>query len=601
MAIGILKHVKKFDLLAQPVTFEFEGSSRMKTVFGAVMTSLYMIVLLGFGIYSIIELNNKSSPSVLQLQVDTGMYERIDFEPGNNLLPVLYVFNQEVDILNATEISKYVTPVYSKKKFKISSDSTGKGRSSQESIRMAMVPCSQLMADEEKYKYYKHHEHQAAFKDLASNGYALCADPNPDEIYVAGGGNDPTIEFLVLEIYPCSLESGCASQEEINKISIVVGEPTYSVDYSKYDSPISKGLNKDDFTYINTQNWHKSSYYVSQNQLIDNQGDFYRRLRTFTYVSMSNGNQNIRYRHLNQTMCNDSDIRADLCDAYLSFEFKASSKKLISNRTYRSLTVILSEFGGFSSLAYFLFYNITAAYLICNKRKLVSESLTKSLSNDTPATPQQNNRHDEADRRPHANMTPQLEHIIRECLDLTTLIKDMRQIKAILKDSSLQSSTHTQTVSPYRSRHADIRSQIDEHTPPMPSNSRLTDGRLPGGTDRPSPGNDWRVSLGKVMPSPVAGKLKDRTSLLKRIDVSGSVAKLKMENCGFDDIDNKDRPDIDNEDRPEMDYFSDNPNLLDVDGLWINKVTDRFLHRTSQNMTSENQISVSPAKLSKDS
>ena len=447
MADRFTRYFKSADMLAQPLTMTLDGRSSMKTVFGSAMTIAYGLCMLAYVVLSAIEFMDVSRPRLLKLETDDGIYDRIDFKPNSNLFPVIYIFKNDNNPVKTSDIYKYITPVYIKKRFRLSADFTGKISTTAELISMPVVPCKQLKAKPDMYRYYEEHEKSTMFKNFALNGYGLCIEANASEAYVAGGGSDPLLEIISLEIFPCTLLSGCATEQEMSEIAAIVAEPTYSLNYSNSESPLRSTLTTDNFFYLNTYQRQKYSSRLAQNQLIDDRGPLMGSQIKNNFTNVYKVVQNLRYRNSSQLSCNMQQMLSDQCDPYAVFDYWSSSRKNVSVRSYKSLLVALSELGGFGVLLYAIFYCINAVYMKWAKKHLLNnavfESLkpSKSLDNSSKMPTEFDDRLEDV-----KSLEARSYQIIEGCLDFATLVRDLCVFKSLV--SLVLKGYHTE-LAPY--------------------------------------------------------------------------------------------------------------------------------------------------------
>lgn len=68
---------RSIDLFGQSVNFTYDGEDQFKTTFGAVLSLIIILILLGFGIYKAVYLFSKFNPNVIKT---TLMYDISDLQ-----------------------------------------------------------------------------------------------------------------------------------------------------------------------------------------------------------------------------------------------------------------------------------------------------------------------------------------------------------------------------------------------------------------------------------------------------------------------------------------------------------------------------------------
>ena len=130
---------------------------------------------------------------------------------------------------------------------------------------------------------------------------------------------------------------------------------------------------------MNPAHWQKYNLRMAQNKLIENHSRYSDNDEVVSFTSVPAVIQNLRYRNIYQLSWNMQSIQSKACRPYMTFDNRASHTKFVSVRTYRGIGTMLSELGGFSSLIYFIFYNITSLYLMYTKTRLFEESIYNSM------------------------------------------------------------------------------------------------------------------------------------------------------------------------------------------------------------------------------
>ena len=450
----VLFRLRMLDFMAPPVMLNMGGDKGIKTVFGFVMSICYIGVLIALAVVIALSFFDTSNPSIAQQQTESGVYPRISLA-DNKMVPVLYVFQNTIYPTKPQDILRYITPLFAKQKFYLKPDEKGVPQTFYEFVPMPMVPCGELMKDEAAYQLYKDYENTEFFAKYAKD-YGLCIKVNETEAFVQGGGTDGAVDMLTMNIYPCSLASGCASFEEIVQVGLVLSFPTYSLNFSSYDKPVTPYLTGDNIYYIDPKTRGKYSNKLSINEVWDDRGLFFENRLKKNYSEVARLIPGNRYRNVSQLTCTMKDILAEECLVYFNFEFMSSGRKVIISRTYKSLTQTVSEIGGINSICFVFFFYINLVYMEKAKKKILAnhifEFLDKPLfdknnkggasKSDAKQKPSKSAKQLQLDKKKAKELEEEACKVVEKSLDVVTIVKEINTLKVLthllLKDYHLK-------------------------------------------------------------------------------------------------------------------------------------------------------------------
>ncbi len=426
----LLLKMRKLDLLSPQVSFTVGGETGIKTLFGAVLTAIYLLsvvaasYLIGLTFFSTLE------PTIVQEFSEGEVYSRVDFA-AEKIVPVLYLFDHNVAV-PPDQYLRYVTPIFTKYRSTQIRAEDGSVKTETFIKTMNVVPCSNLPAD--AYQYYKGYEDSKYFQTYA-NLTGLCVELDPSEAFIEGGGADTSVDMLVYSIYPCILPIGCVSKEQLRFLSVIFAMPTFSTNYSNYLEPVSSILNSDNLYYLNEMMSQKYQQKFMKTEIFDDRGVFFeKRLRT-AFSSVDKVLMNSRYRADGSTRC--LDLNFYTCAEYLNFEFVSSSRKLTVVRSYKSITKTISEIGGINSILMLSFLTLNLVYVFFRKSRIFAERIfgLSKISSQLKTTPSL--RLDSAITK-RDNLTSQVKKLreqaysaVKEGLDVVSLAKEINMIKVI--------------------------------------------------------------------------------------------------------------------------------------------------------------------------
>ena len=359
-------HLRNLDLMSPHINLTVGGQSGIKTLFGVGMTVLCLTSIISFTYIIMQSYFSTLEPIIYQEHSEEEKTFRMDL--ANDNFALLFHVLHASSPLPAGDYLKYITPVLLKRKSRFTNSPGGIIIRESELIKMPIVPCAQLSPESTKY-YMRYRGYETSL--ISSNISALCVEIDPDELYVDGSYTDRNLDDIALNIYPCSLPSGCVSKEELENISIGLGTPSYHTDYSNYDNPIQRYLSGNGIYSLNHMTIQRYEYEFINNQVLDDRGVWAEKTVKFDFNSLSTPRFSLGARNETQTECGDVDSPS--CKQYLSFDFRSSGKRVKIQRTYKGLTKTMSELGGSYSICLMVFMYLNLSYLYFKKHAYMIE------------------------------------------------------------------------------------------------------------------------------------------------------------------------------------------------------------------------------------
>lgn len=435
---AILK-LSAFDLMAPPVTLYLRGHTSIKTIFGLIMTVCYVVFSCSFALGVGITFFDTKEPMVTQQSAETGVFPRIDLSLSN-MFPVVYVLNNLKNI-PPKDIERYVTVTFSKQKFVVNKDLNDDSNIEFKQIPMRVMPCSELMQNTSAYRFYKEYDNSAAFRNFAKN-YGLCIQVNETEAFVQGGGIEPNLDILSLEIFPCSLSSGCANFSEMAQVSIVIGLPNYSLNLSNYEQPAVPFLAADRYYSVDPKSSMRYSSKLRINEVHDDRGFLLDTNLRQTFIEVASMTSNQKFRDPTKISCTPSQIARRACLSYLNFDFYSTGQREIIFRRYKTVIQALSEFGGINSFLFMFFSYATVIYTNLAKKRILVDSVfdflsdkqvAKHSSSSEPALGELKNRNSLRKDPLLKNAREKAFKAIEENLDILTMVKEVNNLKVLTR------------------------------------------------------------------------------------------------------------------------------------------------------------------------
>ena len=441
----LLFKLKQLDFMAPPVMLNMRGHTGMKTYFGLAMTICYIAVSVSLSIVISLTFFDYSDPSVSQQTTESGVYPKISMAE-NRMFPVLYVFHDDIINTLPKDVPQYITPMFSKLKYYLKTDEKGNIKSSFEYVQMPLVQCSELKKNETANKFYQEYENTEFYKSYAMD-FGFCVHANEAESFVKGGGTDSLVDMMTLLIYPCTLPTGCKPMEEIAQVGVILSNPVYSLNFSDYKKPVTPYLTSDNSYYLNPATKNKYLARRSINEIYDDRGMFFDKTQRTNYSEQTRLISSQGYRPPGQVNCTLAEIYGFKCQAYLTFEYMSSGRKVRVDRVYKTITKTLSEIGGINSIAFVFFFYINLVYsrwtmkvtLVNEVFKFLDEKKSKNTKTGSDKEPQHGCESEglkslgwhTTDKRKREQLRAKAFSQIQNSLDIVSIVKELNNLKVL--------------------------------------------------------------------------------------------------------------------------------------------------------------------------
>lgn len=366
------------DMLAPEITLRLAGRRGIRTCFGVFMTVGYILTLSIFSVIIVLTYFDTSSPTVVQETAELEKNHRVDLGKSN-LLPVVYLYLDELFNIKAEDAPSYFTIRFSKMELRTGFLPDGSTTIKNSKVDMDVIPCSQLKREfPELYSYYASYENDPLYKKLGLT-YGLCIKSIIGETVISGGGSETDMDMLLFQVFPCSLAdtSQCKPMSMAKRIAVAWALPVASLNMSNFEAPNRPTLAVENFYYINENVKQKFQPRAMLTDILDDQqsinNKFSGRTVRTSYFSIDRAmtTSNSRWRNPVQITCTPLEIKTLACNSFIQFEFMSSARKATIIRVYKSITRTLSEIGGINSFAFLLFYYVNHIYCSYAKKKIL--------------------------------------------------------------------------------------------------------------------------------------------------------------------------------------------------------------------------------------
>jgi hypothetical protein len=350
----VIRELKRFDMMARPITFNVGGRKGIQTYFGLFMTASYAFTLVTVSYMILLTFLDTTSPQVMQQTSEDSKYPVFDLAK-NHILPSFFLALDDATPIPASQVLKYITPRYYKADIETITNPDGTSASTAKLVDMPMVPCEQIWQNETLATHYGFfNETNDYFKSTSvKNGY--CAKIVPEALTVYGGGSESKRGITMLDFLPCTLPSGCATLPELKRLSIYLMMPSISLNLSNKAEPIQYYVLKDSGIQINEQMKQLYHYRLSHTEINDDAGFLSKYEKVGSAASLMAPKINSGSRNPAQISCTALDLANRACVTYMRVQIMSSGVNTKINRSYKGVIKTISEIGGINSFTFIFF------------------------------------------------------------------------------------------------------------------------------------------------------------------------------------------------------------------------------------------------------
>lgn len=540
-----LYKLRGLDLMSTPISFKVDGHSGLKTWFGVFLTGVYVSCVFAASWIIFKTFTDTTSPTIFQETSESSQFPKVDLLESQ-ILPSLFVYTRYGAVIQSTDIYRYFTPVVVKSKFWTEVYPNGTSELKTEFMPMNMLPCQDLIKNPSMAAYYsKYVSTVPAFQSLNKEG--LCVEPLPDYMNIVSNSSGRA-EFFSVDLLPCTLPMGCATQQELRQLSLVFVQPKMSLNLSNYENPTELIISQDKSFGISDNVFQSLTYSLTTTEVEDASDFFSQKVTRARRSNIPIPSIALISRDPSQITCTFAEIMARTCTPYISFMFTSSGTKTKIVRTYKGMIKTLSEIGGISSFVLALCFQLSQIYTYFMKNRilvhlvftfLASKAFLKTIALDiakkqpplaknytkTVGTSSVDEGSMKSAKKEVARMEKEATDLITNSLDIVTILTEINNIKFLV--SSLLKE-HQRNLIPL--------SSISQHEEEMKRKKSKVGRKAsvgPRGTVKPSTSfQDLHLTLSSRDPESAYSEmlfslLKNRTEV-SAIDNRTDISRLSL-------------------------------------------------------------------------
>jgi hypothetical protein len=436
----LLLRIKGLDVMAQPVNLNVEGRNGFKTFFGLLMTIFYFLGLASIAVYIGATYFDTTGPTVISQATEESVYP-VQNLGENRILPALFVSTPFGQLFPASDVLKYITPLYYQLTINTTIGADGVTTSTATTVKqIPVIPCSLVLSNPKSAKMYDAYMDGNIIFKLNATKSLFCANTTEDQLKIEGGGDDLVQSYFLLELYPCSLTdtSQCATSRDLMGIRIGNMGPSVSLDLSNFEKPIELNVHVGPIYSLSEQLLQKYYYKLARTVVNDVYGLTNVPILRVNYSTAITPIVNSGSRIASQLTCTIPQILNKSCLPYMSFLYASSGLKTSITRTYKTIMRTLSEIGGMNTLAFIIFYYCTILYsYLTEQENFVKMIFPFIYSNDFQQKVSEESKDEQGKvskslfKKNMSKIKLEAYNSIVKCLDLLNIVQEMNNLKIL--------------------------------------------------------------------------------------------------------------------------------------------------------------------------
>ena len=349
-----------FDLFAPNIKVKVNGKDGVSTKVGTVISVLFLGAFVALGIAIISEYFNTKQPRVSQAIESTEFPPPISFSE-DKVFPMLAFKYQASASIKKPDLDRFVTIEFTK----ISTMRDGTSSSSVTTFKNSKaVPCADLVNQGRTKSFVVESKEERA--SLINSG--ICVDPGDDDVTLGRKTDkEPYFQQIVWRILPCSLPSGCATREELAKVTFFTGLPRAVLNLANHKNPVRHITFAEETFYLSTAITSRQTINLLKTEIFDEAGFLTKQTLANSYSTVNVVGYSMSDRNPSQLTCSPADIASRSCIPYWIQNFVTSPQKMVIKRQYKGMVETFSELGGMVDMLFMLFF---FPYTIYNSRVL---------------------------------------------------------------------------------------------------------------------------------------------------------------------------------------------------------------------------------------
>ena len=432
----ILNIYSKLDILGEPFSLTLNGSSSIKSWFGATLTLVFIGMVIVASVIFTRAFFDYSTPNVSE--TSDNFKKGLTVNLGSQkMLPFIRVLDKTQDVPDYLD-SDSVENLFQFSLTVVTITQNPDGSEKEEQEYFYGIPCDELAQNKTKFSYLSEASNYEDLKDDLEY-YAYCLDiTNPENIRLEGNGTSIGSKIVQINIQPCSaLETpGCKAFDK-SLYSIELFFPSFAPDFKNPQKPVLMSIDLDNGFKVNDFSLFRTEFIRPINNLLYDEDQITTKEKlSGKFIDLETLGPKYSERVKDGLgnpiySCDTADLGEEDCQSLYQINFVNSRKQIKFVRKYKLVTQVLSEIGGISTLLLQVFTYINMVYLFFRKEAILIGSLLPSIYSKSKPEAQTDKSQKKEEEKKWKKIQSDSVKMIDASVDLTTLIQEISSIRVL--------------------------------------------------------------------------------------------------------------------------------------------------------------------------
>lgn len=301
------------------------------------------------------------------------VYPMIDMST-NRRVPVIFGYIDDAYNIELKDFPRYATGLMKVETMRTHTAEDGSVSYTYDHQFFYFKPCADVFAGKYIKDYYPNE--QSGFLYKTTKAYGWCVDWQPGDLQNFGKSSDIVNQYLYFNLLPCSLDSNCASEEELSRFTVILGMGEEVLDYSNKDEPLKFSFNADDYNIVDTKTFTFTQYKLMWNMITDTRDFPFPEQTVVQYSTIQKAKTSVLGRDPTQLSCTKQQIEAKTleCVPYLQHWYISGGVTETVTRGYKGVLDTLGGIGGLREVIYFAAFVV---YMFFDKKSQRASLVSK--------------------------------------------------------------------------------------------------------------------------------------------------------------------------------------------------------------------------------
>ncbi len=419
--------LSNFDMFVPDLKLNLAGKPGVGTRLGAFVTFAFFGIFAAMAALIVMDFLDTSKPRVSQGVYQTSLPPKISFTQ-DKLFPMLAFRYQIFTPLKKPDLDRFVTVDFTK--IEMSLDESGAVKTTMTALKTAS--CSELVA-QGKLKTIEVSTDEE--REVILNG-GICVDVGDADVSLGRQNKqEPFYQQVLWRVFPCSLDSGCASLAELSKVSFSSITPKPLLDLSDHGRPVRHVSLAEEINFMSASISSKVTLNLLKTELLNEAGFLQAEKLVQSYTSVESTSYTATERNPNQLTCSAGQIATRVCVPFWVQNMITGPRKMVIKRQYKGMVETFSELGGMVDMLFMLFF---LPYSVYNNRVLKDSLVELVHGKKKPQKPAGQSARlagspdAQADYGRQLASFKQLRSSVEEVLDIAKIASELKTLRGLI-------------------------------------------------------------------------------------------------------------------------------------------------------------------------